>query len=211
MVNLAGEKMAKSTGHIVDLLTALEEYPPLAVRLFYLRTHYRKPLEFSVAALDDTVRSLDRLWAFRRRAPGPVEDTPDEGTIDRFRAAGDKDFDMAGGLAVLFDAVREGNTRLDEGGDAGPFLAAYDEIVGILGLGEPLADLTDVGEDLRALGNNYDAGGESLAGTVALLLIRRATAREGRDWSTADAIRDGLAGLGIVIEDTADGARWHRG
>lgn len=211
MVNLAGEKMAKSTGHIVDLLTALEEYPPLAVRLFYLRTHYRKPLEFSAVGLDDAVHSLDRLWAFRRRVPGPVEAAPDEGTIDRFQAAADKDFDMAGGLAVLFDAVRQGNTRLDEGVDAGPFLAAYDEIVGVLGIGEPLAELSDVSGDLRALGKGHDITGDDLVEIVAQLLTRRATARKGRDWSTADAIRNGLAGIGIVIEDTADGARWHRG
>jgi cysteinyl-tRNA synthetase len=210
MVNLAGEKMAKSTGHIVDLLGALADYPPRAVRLFYLRTHYRKPLDFSPAALDDAARSLERLWAFRRRTDGAVEDTPDEGTIDRFRAAVENDFDVAGGLAVLFEAVREANTILDEGGDARPLIAAYDEIVGVLGLEEPRVDLGDIAAGLvdLAAGLGISVDGDEEA--VEVLLRRRAASREQRDWATADAIRDGLAGLGISIEDTPDGARWHR-
>jgi cysteinyl-tRNA synthetase len=210
MVNLVGEKMAKSTGHIVDLLTALEEHPPLAVRLFYLRTHYRKPLEFSVSALEDATGSLDRLWAFRRRIAGSIEDAPDADTLARFRAAADQDFDMAGGLAVLFDAVREGNTRLDAGEEAGPYAAAYDEIVAVLGIAEPLSDLSDVADALRALGAEHGAIADDPEHVVALLLAGRATARDERDWAAADAIRDGLASMGIAIEDTADGARWHR-
>ena len=77
MVNLDGEKMSKSTGHVVDLLEVLDEYRPTAVRLFYLRTHYRKPLDFSLDAIVDAEAALDRLWAFRRRTPGPVEDVAD--------------------------------------------------------------------------------------------------------------------------------------
>ena len=210
MLNLTGEKMSKSTGHIVDLLTALDDYPPLAVRLFYLRTHYRKPLEFSMAALDDAAASLARLWAFRRRMPGPLEDEPDEAVLNSFRAAAGDDFDMAGGLGVLFDAVREGNRRLDQGENAGPFLAAYEEIVAVLGIAEPLADLSDVIAGLRKLGEEHGAEASEPGETIQLLLARREAAREESDWAAADAIREGLSALGIVIEDTADGARWHR-
>ena len=128
MVNLAGEKMSKSTGHVVDLLDALHRYPPLAVRLFYLRTHYRKPLEFSEEALDDAAASLDRLWAFRRRLPEHLESAPEAAALERYRAAMDDDFDVAGGLAVLFDVVREGNRALDGGSNAEAWGAAYDEL-----------------------------------------------------------------------------------
>ena len=211
MVNLGGEKMAKSTGHTVDLLSALEKYPPLAIRLFYLRTHYRKPLEFSAAALDDAANSLDRLWSFRRRAPLYVEDEPDPEVIDAFRAAADNDFDMAGGLAVLFDAVRDGNTRLDAGGDVGSIVSAYDEIVTVLGIAEPPPGLGDIAEDLARLTESHGVGPADGGEAVALLLVRRASARSEGDWASADAIRDSLVALGIVIEDSADGARWHRG
>ncbi len=210
MVNLSGEKMSKSTGHVVDLLTALDEYQPLAVRLFYLRTHYRKPLEFSSAGLDDAAASLARLWAFRRRMPGLLEDAPDKVVLNRFRAAADDDFDMAGGLAVLFDAVRKGNRRLDDGESAGPLLAAYEEIVAVLGIAEPLVDLSDVVAGVRTLGEEYGAAAPEPGETVERLLARREAARAEHDWAAADAIREGLSALGIVIEDTAYGARWHR-
>ena len=211
MVNLSGEKMAKSTGHIVDLLSALEEFPPLAVRLFYLRTHYRKPLEFGVPALEDAANSLERLWAFRRRSPGPTEEHPDVRSVERFRDSADRDFDMAGGLAVLFDVVRQGNTLLDSGRDAGPLVAAYDEIVNVLGIAEPALDLTDIAEGLVALGTTHGAPSSDPAEITNYLVERRGRARDDREFAVADAIRDGLADLGILLEDTVDGARWHRG
>ena len=68
MVRLKGEKMAKSTGMVVGLLDLLDQYPPEAVRLFYLRAHYRQPIDFGDEAMADAAAAVDRLWAFRRRA-----------------------------------------------------------------------------------------------------------------------------------------------
>jgi cysteinyl-tRNA synthetase len=211
MLTLTGEKMAKSTGHVIDLLDAVEQYPPLAVRLFYLRTHYRKPLDFSEDAIEDAVSSLERLWTFRRRLAGPVEAEAEPSVMTAFRSAMDADFDNAGALGVLFDAVREGNRRFDAGEDAEAWIAAYDEITRVFGLGEPIADLSDIYEALEALANDVGAPGAPLGGDIIdALLVRRTQARSDRDWATADAIRDRLGVLGIVIEDTADGVRWHR-
>ena len=207
MVNLSGEKMAKSTGHVVDLLGALHRWEPLAVRLFYLRTHYRKPLEFSEEAMADAEASLHRLWAFRRRAPLVVEDAPDADVIERFSSVLADDLDVAGGLGVLFDVVREGNRRFDAGEDAGPQVAAYDEIVAVFGLAEPATDVSDLQQQLVELADRFGSSGPD----VDSLLERRGRARAERDWTTADAIRDALAAIGINVEDTADGARWHRG
>jgi cysteinyl-tRNA synthetase len=118
---------------------------------------------------------------------------------------------MAGGLAVLFDAIREANAVLDSGGDAGPIVAAYDEIVGVLGLAEPTVDLGDLAERLAELASRHGVDvAPDEGGTIDALLDRRAAARDGRDYATADALRDELAGMGIVVEDTDDGARWHR-
>lgn len=205
MLNLSGEKMAKSTGHVVTLLASLDRWDPMAVRLFYLRTHYRKPLEFSDTALDDAEASLARLRAFRRRAADGAVATPDSDALARFRAAMDNDLDAAGALAVLFDVVRRGNAGLDAGNDVGELVAAYDEMFGVLGLGGAAvaeASEVDVADVADALGLD--------ATTVDELLAHRDHARTDRDWATADAIRDRLLEIGIVIEDTADGARWHR-
>ena len=210
MLTLTGEKMSKSTGHIIDLLEAVEKYPGLAVRLFYLRTHYRKPLDFSEDALQDATASLDRLWSFRRRQPGPVEAEPHQETIAAFRAAMEDDFDVAGGLAALFEAVREGNRRLDAGESAEEYVSAYDEIVEVLGLGEQAKGLEDIAAGLEALSSRFGVEGPAGGAVIDELLVRRADARANKDWATGDAIRDGLAELDIVVEDGADGSAWHR-
>jgi cysteinyl-tRNA synthetase len=205
LMNLGGEKMAKSTGNVVDLLDVLETREPASVRLLYLRTHYRKPLEFSETALEDAEASLQRLWAFRRRADGPVEDPPDVEAIERFREAMDDDFDVAGALGVVFDVVREGNRRLDDDEDAGSLVAAYDEMVAVLGLDERQEGIDDLADDLAELADSVGA-----APGIDALLERREAARAAGEFDIADLIRGELAALGIVVEDTADGVRWHR-
>jgi cysteinyl-tRNA synthetase len=205
MLNLSGEKMAKSTGHVVTLAGALDAWDPVAVRLFYLRTHYRKPLDYSESALVDAEASLARLRAFRRRTSDPVEGPPQADILDAFKIAMDDDLDVSGALAVLFDTVREGNSRLDAGLDVSGLVAVFDEIMAVLGL--------DVGETLEGDDGSVAAFATALGienGSMDDLLVLRATAREAKDWATADAIRDGLAEMDITIEDTADGPRWHR-
>jgi cysteinyl-tRNA synthetase len=205
MLNLSGEKMAKSTGHVVTLAGALDAWDPVAVRLYYLRTHYRKPLDYSEAALVDAEASLARLRKFRRRSDGAMEDSPRADILDQFKEAMDDDLDVAGALAVLFDAVREGNTAIDAGEDVADLVAAFDEIMGVLGLTVP--------ESLEADDRAVAAFAATLGivdGDMDALLELRARARTAKDWATADTIRDGLGKLNITIEDTADGARWHR-
>ncbi|MDQ3782891.1 MAG: cysteine--tRNA ligase [Actinomycetota bacterium] len=210
MVNLGGEKMAKSTGHVIDLIEALDTYEPQAVRLFYLRTHYRKPLDFTTAAIEDATASLDRLWAFRRRASAPGSTPAHPATIAAFRSAMDDDFDAAGGLGVLFEAVRIGNRLLDAGEDAVPLVAAYDELAELLGLSEVRGGIDDLAEALRALGGRFGLRAETPETVLTGLLEVRAAARDQQDWGTADAVRTALADLGIVVEDGTGGPRWHR-
>ncbi|MCP3974907.1 MAG: cysteine--tRNA ligase, partial [bacterium] len=196
---------------VVDLVEGIAKYTPGAVRLFYLRTHYRKPVEFNEEALVDAKASLDRIWAFRRRVPGPVEDTPLESAIAAFKEAMDSDLDNAGALAVLFDVIREGNRRLDDGEDAGSWVAAYDEITSVLGLDEPTVDVDEISDDVSALAADMGLEGHAGVDAIEVLIELRASARADRDWAAADRIRDGLAAAGIILEDTADGVRWHRG
>ena len=210
MVTLGGDKMAKSTGHVVDLLEALDQWSPKAVRLFYLRTHYRKPLEFTREALDDATASLERLWAFRRRGGDPGEAGPDPAVVDGFRAAMDDDFDNAAALSVIFDAVRTGNRRLDAGGDVSDLIAAYDELIDVLGLAEPGGSLGDIAEQLGDLADRFAVTGETPEQLVEGLLDARWGARQARDWTRADAIRADLESVGIQVEDGAGGSRWRR-
>jgi cysteinyl-tRNA synthetase len=203
MLNLSGEKMAKSTGHVVTLLESLDRWDPLAIRLFYLRTHYRKPLEFSAEALADAEASLGRLRAFRRRAPTDVEGASDAASVEAFTAAMDNDLDAAGALGVVFDVVRSANGMMDRGEDVEALVRSFDEMMQVLGLD---AHTEGAPVDVSNIGSAFGIEGASIED----LLDLRIAAREARDWARSDAIRDGLASVGIVIEDTADGTRWHR-
>ena len=210
MLNLAGEKMSKSTGHIVALDDAIDTHGGAAVRLFYLRAHYRSPLEFSEDLLADAAASLDRLKAFRRRS-GDVHADPHPASVQRFVDAMDDDFNTPVALSVLFEVVREGNRWLDRGESADEWVAAFDVIADVLGL-----DLSEGGLDdlVDQLGEVVAGAGLEPANDVAAmmdqLLERRWRARADKDWALADDIRDGLSSLGITIEDGADGTTWHR-
>jgi cysteinyl-tRNA synthetase len=208
MLNLAGEKMSKSTGKVVGLNELLEMFPPPAVRLFFLRAHYRAPQDFSEEGLADAAASLERLWAFRRRAGSPGLAAP--GALARFTEAMDDDFNTAEAMAVLFDLVREGNRRLDAGEQAGEQAAAYDEIAGVLGLVEAAAGLDDLAGPLADLAAAYGLAVGEPSATVDALVARRAQARREAAWALGDEIRARLGALGILLEDGPDGTVWRR-
>jgi len=209
MINLGGEKMAKSTGHVIDLTDAVERFSPMAVRLFYLRAHYRTPQEYSEDLLADARSAVERLWAFHRR--GTPSGEPDPEVIDRFVEAMDDDFNTPEAVSALFEVVREGNRVLDAGGDAGQHFATFATIAGVLGLSPPDTDLEGLAEQLAELASSLDvARGSTPEATIERLLDARSEARARSDWATADTIRVRIGAMGIVIEDTADGARWHR-
>jgi len=209
MVRLKGDKMAKSLGNVIGLLDLLDEYRPEAVRLFFLRAHYRQPIDYSPELVVDAEAALDRLWAFRRRG-GEAQASPDSGVLERFTKAMDDDFNTAEGMSVLFDLVRDGNRHLDAGEDAGPHIAAFDELAGVLGLDEPASGIGDLREQLTVIAERFAVNGAESDELVEGLIAARMAARQERDFSTSDAIRDSLADVGLILEDGADGTSWHR-
>jgi cysteinyl-tRNA synthetase len=194
MVNLEGEKMSKSTGHVVDLAGAIEEFGGVAVRLLYLRAHYRSPLEFSEALVGEAKDALERIRRLLERAPRDPAVEPDTTVLDRFRVAMDDDFGTPDAIGVLFDALREANRLLDSGGDPASIVAAVDEIVEVLGIRPPDRESGEGEENDR----------------IDALVAERDRARAARDFATSDRIRDELAAMGVSIEDGAGGTRWHR-
>jgi cysteinyl-tRNA synthetase len=212
MVNLGGEKMSKSTGHLIDLLEAVDRYGGAAVRLFYLRAHYRSPLEFSEALIDEARTSLRRISGLLERADYASHDAEPE-VIASFIEKMDDDFNTPDALGVVFDTVREANRRLDAGESAGTLAAAVAEMIDVLGVqvDGPADDLSEIADAIHALAAELGVEPTPDPGeTIDRLLERRSRARAERDFETSDRIRDELAALGIGIEDGPDGSKWHR-
>lgn len=193
MVNLGGEKMAKSSGLVVDLASIVETTGGRALRMLFVRAHYRSPIEYSSELLEEASEALDRLDRFRERAdPGP----PGMAALERFTSAMDDDFNTPEAVSLLFDLVRDGNRILDEGGDVSGLAGAVEEIVGVLGIDDAsqpsAADLMLSDEDIDRL------------------VEERERARTERRFTDADLIRDTLDEMGVVVEDGPDGTRWLR-
>ena len=193
MVNLGGEKMAKSEGRIVDLESVIEEHGGRALRMLYVRAHYRSPIEYSEELLADAKESLDRLDRFRERVtPGE----PDPTSLQRFTEVMDEDFGTPQAVSLMFDLIREGNRLVDEGGDASALAGAVEVIVGVLGLDDA---------SLPALSSGGLSDEE-----IKSLVEQRNLARAERRFADADDIRDRLGKAGVTIEDGPRGSRWLR-
>jgi cysteinyl-tRNA synthetase len=206
MVNLRGEKMAKSTGLVVDLATLAREVGGRALRFLMVRAHYRSPLEFTLDLVDEASEALDRLDRFRARGDAGE---PDEAIMARFVEAMNDDFGTPEAVSVLFDAVRDGNKLIDEGEDASAVLGAVEEIVAVLGLDDGTRpQLEDL--DLSDLAERFGVPGGDVESVVNALIQRRAEARSSKRFEEADAIRDALEDAGIALEDRSDGTDWVR-
>jgi len=193
MVNLGGEKMAKSEGRVVDLESVIEEHGGRALRMLYVRAHYRSPIEYSEELLADAKESLDRLDRFRERiAPGE----PDPTALQRFTEVMDEDFGTPQAVSLMFDLIREGNRLVDEGGDASALAGAVEVIVGVLGL-------DDASLPVMSSGGLSDE-------EIKSLVEQRNLARAEQRFADADAIRDRLGKAGVTIEDGPRGSRWLR-
>jgi cysteinyl-tRNA synthetase len=186
MVRLEGEKMAKSVGNIRLLHEALDAVGRDTLVMYFVSGHYRQPLVYTEDALQDARGSVERIrdFALRLSADG---DVPSEAADyeERFYAALADDFNTPAARAVLFDWITEANRRIDAGERiaAGPL----PEMLRVLGL-ENLLDADEKPDD------------EALK-----LLEERESARQAKDFATADARRDDLAARGWIVRDTADG------
>jgi cysteinyl-tRNA synthetase len=202
-LQMSGAKMAKSTGNIARVSEVLASgVSARALRLALINVHYRATLNHSNESLAAAGAALERLDAALAALEAYREDGPDDMSLGdvletartAFGDALDDDLNISAGLAVLFDLVRELNRRIERRSlstaDAGRAIAA------IRDLDQVLAILPD--------------GEAALDADAAALLEARAAARAAREWAASDRLRDELAALGVVVEDTRDGQRWRR-
>ncbi|GEP36215.1 cysteine--tRNA ligase [Nocardioides szechwanensis] len=196
-ITTAGEKMSKSLGNSLTIPAVLKNYRGIELRFYLLMAHYRSHVEFSFEALDEAAVGLRRIEHFLDRAPAAeTGDLPAD-----FVAAMNDDLGTPAAIAVLYDAVREGNRLLAAGEDATPHVARVLAMLDVLGLHPDDSAWATGGGDDAKLTAAVDA-------LVAGLLEQRAQARADKDFARADAIRDQIKTAGIEIEDTPSGARW---
>ncbi len=209
LLGLAGEKMSKSGGNSLLVTDVLQRVRPAELRYYLVQAHYRSLLEFSEDALDEAAAAYQRIERFVVRASemlgrgeGPDRvDEPADLPVS-FRSAMDDDLAVPSALAAVHACVRDGNHALAATDKAGAraSLVSLRAMLDVLGL-DPLSPRwSDAGAGDRL---------RDVVGALVMLTLRqRDAARARRDYATSDAIRDGLEGIGVVVEDTPEGPRW---
>jgi cysteinyl-tRNA synthetase len=205
-VTTGGEKMSKSLGNSLRVSEVTKRYRPLAVRYYLTAAHYRSTIEYHEGSIEESDAAVERIEGFLHRAlPGVGTAVPrgEEELPEEFAESMDDDLGVSGALAVVHEQVRAGNTALDDGDTEvadgiARVVVAMTEVLGV----NPLSPSWGAA----------DTGGSEAMSALNVLVRERIAAREAarsaRDYPTADAIRDGLTEAGVVVEDTAGGARW---
>lgn len=198
-IRVDGEKMSKSLGNFFTIREVLKQYDPEVVRFFILRAHYRSPLNYSDAHLDDAKGALTRLYTTLKNTPAAAFDLSENANdyTRRFYAAMNDDFGTVEAVAVLFELAGEVNKTNDA--QLAGCLKALGGIIGLLQR-DPIEFLQG-GAASDGLSNEE----------IEDLIARRKQARADKNWAESDRIRDLLNEHKIILEDNAGGTTWRRG
>jgi len=200
-VTASGEKMSKSLGNSLQVAELLKTVRGIELRWYLGSAHYRSMLEFSHDALSESATAFRRIESFLTRATEILGSAPTPVISQGFSDAMNDDLAVPTALAGISEALRLGNSAITSG-DKAIISSSANEIRGAL---EVLG--CDPFDPAFATSGGADLTG-ALDGVIQLALAQRAAARDRKDFAASDQIRDGLAALGIVIEDTAQGPRW---
>ena len=208
-INVDNKKMSKSLNNFFTVRDVANAYGYEAIRFFLISSSYRMPINYNTEIIQQGINALDRLYNCKNAMDFALGNAP-EGEADaafaakvearrgQFIEAMDDDLNTADGIAALFELVKDINVMLSSSANKNTVL-----------LGKALFDeLTDV------LGFCYErgqAGDDDEAAEIEALIEARATARKEKNWAEADRIRDELKARNIVLEDTPQGVKWHRG
>ncbi|NLF88641.1 cysteine--tRNA ligase [Candidatus Bathyarchaeota archaeon] len=203
-LQVEGKKMSKRFGNFYTLRDLLAKgYDPITIRYLLISTHYRQQFNFTFEGLESAKAAVERLRNFVRRlheAEGTIA-TEKVATLTAkleacFSGSMDDDLNVAVALSSVFDFVREMNALLDtnlvskeQAADIGGLMMRIDGVLGVIGKVEVE---------------------EALSADIDAMVQKREEARKAKNWKEADAIRAQLKAMGIVLEDTAQGIRWHK-
>jgi cysteinyl-tRNA synthetase len=203
-LNINQEKMSKSLGNFFTIREILKEFDAAALRHYFLSSHYRSPMDFSKEGLAEAARATDRIHETVERAGRAIRTAaePDDGLMEVFRREMDDDFNTPRALALIFDEVRALNRLLDEKKNKGltARAAALRAMCSTLGLLYEGYFENKLQRWMSSTGMNREI--------IEQRIEQREQARKSKSWSEADRIRDELQALGLLVEDTPEGAVW---
>ncbi len=203
-INVDNVKMSKSLGNFFTVRDVANQYGYEPIRYLMISSHYRSPINYSVDIIEQCKASLDRLYTCRDNLDFLLGSAAD-GELDadfaakaeahrqKFIEAMDDDLNTADALSAVFTLVRDINTAANGASKQTLEAAAklFDELTGVLGL-------------------VYNRKSDDLDAEIEDLIAQRAAARKEKNWAKADEIRDKIKAMGIVLEDTPQGVKWHK-
>lgn len=201
MVMINKEKMSKSLNNFFTIRDVLKEYDAETVRYFLISAQYRSALNYSQENLDSARTALSRLYTALKNVKVAAPQGGEE-YVERFKAAMDDDFNTPAALAVLFDLAKAINTAKDEV-EASGLAGRLVELGGILGIlyQDPVKFLQS---------GAAASGADDEVAKIEALIEQRKQARANKDYAAADAARNELTAMGIVLEDGQNGTTWRR-
>ena len=205
-INIDGKKMSKSLGNFFTVRDILKEYDGEIIRFFMLSAHYRSPINFADTLMEQAKSAVGRVYTCIENLEflkGNAEDIPCDEKITaeldvfkkKFCDAMDDDLNTADAIAAIFDIVYMANTKITSASGK----ATIDAV---------LSMIRELGDVLGLFNKKADT---SLDDEVEALIKERNEARAAKDWARADAIRDKLKEMNIVLKDTPNGVQWSRG
>ncbi|MFT5698160.1 MAG: cysteinyl-tRNA synthetase [Desulforhopalus sp.] len=226
-VTIRDEKMSKSLGNFLRIRDVLDNYHPEVLRFFIFSTHYRNPLDFSEAAMQDATTGLGRLYECvalvdKLSEKGTSEDTTTvftendlskiESLQERFEQAMDNDFNTAQAQGVFFDTIKTINKVRAKLSDK-PLLSDINALKKCVDILKKLASIMgllqeDANTYLLTKKQEMLANCDIDAETIDALIIERKQCRIDKNWSRSDEIRDELLNKNIELKDSADGTTW---
>lgn len=207
-INVDNVKMSKSLGNFFTVRDVAEKYGYEPIRYLLISAQYRSPINYSTDIIEQCISALNRLYTcrdsldFELKNASDAEHDGDRAIIDgfgkyreQFIDAMDDDLNTADAIASIFELVRDINTNVVGKTPSKALvesaISVFDELTGVLGL-------------------VYNRKTETLDSDIEALIEARTNARKEKNWAEADRIRDQLKEMGIVLEDTAQGVKWHR-
>ena len=205
-INVDNVKMSKSLGNFFTVREVAEKFGYEPIRYLLISSSYRSPINYSIDIIEQCKAALARLYNCRDSIDFELKTAPEGGLdpaikekldsrVEQFNTALDDDLNTADGIAAVFDLVKDINT----------LVLGKGSVKGNLEYAAKIFDmLTDV------LGLVYNRKQEQSDDEIDALIEARTNARKEKNWAEADRIRDELKAMGIIIEDTPQGVKWHR-